>query len=195
MGVTIQSNQLIEYKAMRIQHLTKAVLFATEAHEGQTRKFTGQPYITHPMAVAHMVSEFGGTVEQITAAYLHDTVEDVERITHRIIKANFGDVVSEYVHGLTKQEYPEGTPRKIKKANEAVRLSKSLPEIQTIKCADIIHNSSTILQHDIEFGELYLNENMNAVTLMEKANPALRDYALAVLKAELAKLDVLKVDI
>jgi len=176
---------------MRIQQITKAVLFATEAHEGQTRKYTGEPYITHPMAVAHIVSGFGGSIEQVIAAYLHDTVEDVKRVTHKIIDANFGADVALLVHGMTKHEYPEGTKRIDKKAAEAIRLAECDAGVQFIKCADIIHNSGTIIQHDVKFGALYLQENLNAVTLMTKAEPTLRDYALAVLTAELAKLDVL----
>ena len=177
---------------MQLQRLTKAILFATDAHDGQTRKFTGEPYITHPMTVADIVAAFGGDIDMIITAYLHDTVEDVKRITHKIIEANFGDVVAAYVYGMTKNEYPTGTTRKEKKQKEAVRLAGCMPEVQTIKCADISHNSLTIIQHDVKFGEIYLNENLRAVEGMVNADAALRDYTLAVLKAELAKLEVLK---
>lgn len=176
---------------MRIQLLTKAVLFATEAHEGQTRKYTGEPYITHPMAVAKMVSDFGGDFNQVIAAYLHDTVEDVNRVTNQIIHANFGDDIGMLVHGMTKNIYPEGTKRVDKKAAEAKRLAATDPRVQFIKGCDITHNSGTIIQHDVKFGALYLQENMNAVTLMTDMDSILRDYVLAVLTAELAKLDVL----
>lgn len=180
---------------MRIQQITKAVLFATEAHEGQTRKYTGEPYITHPMAVAHIVSGFGGTIEQVIAAYLHDTVEDVKRVTHQIIVANFGEDVAMLVHGMTKHEYPEGTKRKEKKAAEAIRLADCCERVQFIKCADIIHNSGTIIQHDVEFGALYLEENLHAVTGMTKADSTIREYALAILTAEVAKLGVLTAEV
>ena len=179
---------------MRIQQLTKAIIFANDAHEGQTRKYTGEPYITHPMAVANIVADFGGDLEQIIAAYLHDTVEDVKRVTHPIIKAAFGDDVGGLVHGMTKNEYPANTTRKEKKRLEADRLALCDGRVQTIKCADITHNSGTILQFDLKFGALYLQENLRALEMMTDANPALRDYAIAVVKAEIAKLSVLAPD-
>ena len=176
---------------MNLQLLTKAVLFATEAHEGQTRKYTGEPYITHPMAVAKMVADFGGDFNQILATYLHDTVEDVERVTHQIIQANFGDDVAMLVHGMTKHIYPEGTTRKEKKNAEAIRLAATDPRVQFIKGCDITHNSGTIIQHDVKFGALYLQENFHAVSLMTNMQKPLRDFVLATLTAELYKLDVL----
>ena len=179
---------------MRIQLITKAVLFANEAHAGQTRKYSGDPYITHPMGVAKIVSDFGGTLEQVVAAYLHDTVEDVERVTLKIIAANFGDEVAALVEGLTKSKYPEDITRADKKATEANRLASCNGDIQFIKCADIIHNSGTILQYDIVFGALYLQENLNVINMMKAAKDDLRNYALAVLEAEIAKLSVLQSD-
>jgi (p)ppGpp synthase/HD superfamily hydrolase len=177
---------------MQLQSLTKAVLFATSAHEGQTRKYTGEPYITHPMAVAKIVSDFGGDLNQIIAAYLHDTIEDVLRVTHKIVEGSFGDDVGMLVHGMTKDEYPKGTSRRDKKALEATRLAGTDARVQFIKCADIIHNSGTIIQHNIEFADIYLTENLKAVEGMVSANENIRDYAIAVLHAELAKLKVLR---
>ena len=176
---------------MNYQTLAKAVVFATDAHHGQTRKYTGEPYIHHPIAVAKIVADFGGDINQIIAAYLHDTVEDVQRVTSAIIHASFGDDVGMLVDGLTKDEYPKGTSRVDKKRLEAKRLSGCDGRVQTVKCADIIHNSGSIIQHDVKFAAVYLEENKRAVEAMTGADPAIRAYALATLDAELAKLKVL----
>ena len=176
---------------MSLQMLAKAVVFATDAHHGQTRKFTGEPYIHHPIAVAKIVADFGGDMNMIIAAYLHDTVEDVTRITIEIIRASFGDDVAMLVEGLTNSEYPKGTSREEKKRLEAVRLAQQDGRVQTIKCADITHNCGSIVQYDARFAKVYLVENHRAVNAMVEADSAIRAFALATLKAEIAKLEII----
>lgn len=177
---------------MSLQLITKAVAFATAAHDGQFRKYTGEPYIVHPMAVAKTVADFGGDTNQVIAAYLHDTIEDVEEITEAIIKANFGDDITMLVVGMTKHTYPKTVKRREKKQLEAVRLAACDGRVQTIKCADIIDNSGSIIQYDTSFAETYLEENFKTVQGMTGAQDNIRSYALAVLEAELSKLEVLK---
>ena len=74
--------------------------FATERHKGQTRKFSGEPYINHPKAVAQLVSDFGGDAEMVTAAWLHDVVEDTGTSIEEI-EDLFGNNVAGYVLELT----------------------------------------------------------------------------------------------
>lgn len=57
-------------------YIRRVALLAKQLHAGQTRKFTGEPYYTHPFTVAEAVYNAGGTLDQVAAAYLHDTVED-----------------------------------------------------------------------------------------------------------------------
>src|SRR5579871_3795302 len=70
------------------------------AHEGQTRK-SGEPYITHPVAVAGILAELGMDPETIIAAILHDTLEDTQ-LTSEQITTEFGPTVTELVDGVTK---------------------------------------------------------------------------------------------
>lgn len=177
---------------MSLYQITKAVEFATTAHTGIKRKYSGEPYITHPIAVANIVASFGGDTEQVIAAYLHDTVEDVAHITHKIIGANFGSDVESLVHGMTKDNHPNNVKRVDKKKAEAIRLAATDGRVQTIKCADIIHNCGTIIQHDIKFGALYLDEANNVLRVMVNAAPSIRVFALAMVAAEQAKLKVLQ---
>ena len=79
----------------------KALQFATEAHGSQVRKYTGEPYITHPIAVADIVRTVEGhTEEMLVAAVLHDVVEDTDVTIDDICK-EFGTVVGMYVEYLT----------------------------------------------------------------------------------------------
>ncbi|MBE8424967.1 HD domain-containing protein, partial [Leptospira borgpetersenii serovar Balcanica] len=69
-------------------------------HAGQTRK-SGEPYITHPVAVAQVLAELGLDVEALIAAILHDTIEDTP-LTREALAAEFGEAVAELVDGVTK---------------------------------------------------------------------------------------------
>jgi guanosine-3',5'-bis(diphosphate) 3'-pyrophosphohydrolase len=73
---------------------------AKDAHEGQLRK-SGDPYITHPVAVAEILVEFGLDPATIAAALLHDTVEDTSYSAERL-RVDFGDEVANLVEGVTK---------------------------------------------------------------------------------------------
>ena len=70
------------------------------AHAGQERK-SGEPYITHPVAVARVLAELGMDAETIIAALLHDTLEDTA-LTREVLAGEFGEVVAELVDGVTK---------------------------------------------------------------------------------------------
>ena len=87
--------------------IKKARLFATVAHAaiGQRRKYTNEPYIVHPEEVAKLVTRYGGTENQIAAAWLHDVVEDTN-ITEDLIHQEFGDDIASLVCCLTDVSVP-----------------------------------------------------------------------------------------
>ncbi|WP_251277041.1 HD domain-containing protein, partial [Enterobacter hormaechei] len=80
--------------------LRRAWEVGAAAHAGQTRK-SGEPYITHPVAVAQVLAELGLDVEALIAAILHDTIEDTP-LTREALAAEFGEPVAELVDGVTK---------------------------------------------------------------------------------------------
>ena len=80
--------------------IVEAARMALEAHEGQFRR-SGEPYITHPVAVATIVAELGLDEQTVAAALLHDAVEDTG-LTLETIEGTFGDGVSSVVDGVTK---------------------------------------------------------------------------------------------
>ncbi|WP_119155894.1 HD domain-containing protein [Caldimonas tepidiphila] len=80
---------------------TQAIALAARAHEGQSRKGTAIPYITHPVAVAALVAEYGGDEDQQIAALLHDVLEDGGPQYEPEIEAAFGGRVLALVRGCT----------------------------------------------------------------------------------------------
>lgn len=162
--------------------------FAAGAHLGidQQRKYTGEPYIHHPCRVAVLVAQAeGATSEMVAAAYLHDTVEDTE-VAVQDIERLFGRVVAEYVEYLTetsKADRPD-LNRRARKMIDAERLGSAPPAVQTIKYADFVDNTSTILEHDPQFGRLYLQEKAEMLEMMVDGDEWLRSMALNAVSGE-----------
>ena len=125
--------------------LRRAWKVGADAHEGQTRK-SGEPYITHPVAVAQVLAELGLDAETLIAAILHDTIEDTP-LTHAEIVADFGESVAELVEGVTKLDKLHFRDRQ-EAAAESFRkmllaMSRDLRVIM-IKLADRLHNMRTL---------------------------------------------------
>ena len=122
--------------------IERAYRIAEEAHRGQRRR-SGDPYITHPVAVAQICAELGLGVTIITAALLHDTVEDTEVGLERV-RAEFGDQVAELVDGVTKLDkvtYGEATQAETVR-KMIVAMSRDIG-VLFIKLADRLHNART----------------------------------------------------
>lgn len=140
--------------------LYMAGMFALAAHEAvkQKRKYTGDPYFVHPMAVERIVSEVPGvTYTMRIAAMLHDVVEDTG-VTDEVIEAVFGGSVAAMVEDLTdfytKERFP-GFNRAERKQLEAERYALVSNDAKTIKLADGIDNTRSIIEHDQKFLKTY----------------------------------------
>ncbi len=83
-----------------LRQLQSAFEFSEAAHEGQYRR-SGEPYISHPLAVASILTEWHLDAQALTAALLHDVMEDT-RITKSEISDKFGKLVAELVDGVSK---------------------------------------------------------------------------------------------
>jgi hypothetical protein len=92
-----------------VELLRRAHDLAAEAHQGQVRK-TGEPYISHPVAVAHMLAQYGLDAATIAAAFLHDTVEDTP-LTLVQVEQEFGKEIAELIDGVTKLDRVRYTNR------------------------------------------------------------------------------------
>jgi len=150
----------------------RALAFATAAHQDQVRKYSGVPYISHPIAVADIVSKVHHTQEMLAAAVLHDVVEDCD-VTIQDICDEFGTVVGMYVNYLTDVSTPADGNRRDRKLIDARHYAAGPAESQTIKVADFIHNTADIYTHDPKFWEVYKHEKWFALNLLTEADPEL----------------------
>jgi GTP diphosphokinase / guanosine-3',5'-bis(diphosphate) 3'-diphosphatase len=137
-------------KTVRLTHpkadvrpIERAYEFAARLHLGQDRK-SGDPYITHPLAVATILAELGMNTETLCAALLHDTIEDTD-YTLDELRADFGDDIAALVDGVTKLDkvkYGDAaqaeTVRKM-----VVAMSRDI-RVLVIKLADRLHNMRTL---------------------------------------------------
>lgn len=137
--------------------IVKALQFAIVAHGDQKRKYTGLPYVTHCIEVAEIVANNGGTDAQIAAALLHDTVEDTP-VTIDEIEAEFGMEIALLVGWLTDVSKPEDGNRATRKALDRNHTLKAPSTAQFVKLADLISNTSSIVEHDVNFARVYLKE-------------------------------------
>lgn len=156
----------------------KARVFATASHSAvkQVRRYTGEPYIVHPTEVVSIVSMVDHTPEMLAAAWLHDVVEDTG-VTIETIHAEFGEKVSELVGWLTDISKPQDGNRKIRKAIDREHTSMAPAEAQTIKLADLISNSKSIMEHDPKFAVTYLEEKRLLLEVLTKGDKKLMDIA------------------
>ena len=159
--------------------LDRAIAYATLAHKGQKRKYTGTPYIDHPLEVMGIVRTVPHTTEMLMAAVLHDTVEDTAATLDEIDK-NFGKVVRSLVSDLTDISDPEDGNRAFRKAKDREHSINASAQAQTIKYADLISNSESIVKHDPGFAKVYMNEKKLLLDGMTKGNQTLRNHALKI---------------
>lgn len=162
--------------------------FATKAHGCQVRKYTGEPYIAHPAAVVQMLKRTSHTEEMLAAAWLHDVVEDTP-VTLDEIGREFGTTVAHYVWFLTDVSRPEDGNRAARKAKDLLHISGAPSEAQTIKLADLIDNTSSILAHDPKFAKVYLAEKAKLLEVLTRADPDLWHLAQHTVSEGLLTLD------
>ena len=134
-------------KTYNLEKIKRAFLYANSLHEGQMRQ-SGEPYISHPVAVATIVAELGLDTDSICAALLHDTVEDcADRTNLETLAKMFGDDVSMLVDGLTKiiqvqiADKEEAHIENIRKM--LLAMNKDIRVI-FIKLCDRLHNMRTL---------------------------------------------------
>ena len=162
--------------------IEQAKKYATWKHTGQKRKYTGEDYIVHPTEVAATVASLpDSTPEMIAAAYLHDVVEDTDTSVTDILE-EFGMVVASYVNGLTDVSSPEHGNRACRKAKDREWLENQCKEVQTIKMADLISNSSSIFEYDKKFAKVYLKEVEQLHSVLTEADKGLSEKVRLILE-------------
>jgi (p)ppGpp synthase/HD superfamily hydrolase len=173
--------------------------FASKAHAGQKRKFEDAPYIVHPVRVMNICKEYTRDPTILGAALLHDVLEDTTVTKSDLLDflltvfpVHQAEMTAALVEGMTdvftKKNYPAWNRRK-RKNYEAKRLAGCNAQVQTIKYADIIDNSLTIITCQNDFARKYLQECNSLLNRMNRGNAILYQRALATVAESLLSLD------
>ncbi|MBP9778505.1 MAG: bifunctional (p)ppGpp synthetase/guanosine-3',5'-bis(diphosphate) 3'-pyrophosphohydrolase [Rickettsiaceae bacterium] len=120
--------------------INKAIYWAKKYH-GEQKRMSGEPYYTHPLEVAYMISDYNLKTDVIVASILHDIVEDTE-VTAGMILDNFGWRIAEMVDRLTRDR-PDGSKLSIEEILYNSYINNDV-EVILIKCMDRMHNMQTI---------------------------------------------------
>ena len=180
--------------------LEKVYEFAARSHGEQRRKFVDELYIHHPVRVMELSQEYNKTIPVAAAALLHAVLEDTE-VTADQLRDFLNEVMSlpdarhtmmlvrDLTDIYTKDGYPSWNRRRRKK-QEAERLSKTHPDSQTIKYADIIDNSNDIAGSGDDFALKFLEECRELLKKIRSGNQELYTRAVSAVDAALRKLEV-----
>lgn len=166
--------------------VAKAAVFAMEAHIGQKRK-DGADYWRHLASVADLVRWAGLDDEVIAAAWLHDVLEDTS-VQYSAISAEFGPRIALLVAEVTDAAKPEDGNRAVRVAINRAHLAKASPDGMSLKLADLIDNTQTIVRVDPNFARVYLREKELLLPHLFKGNSKLYDRACDVLFIALESL-------
>lgn len=130
--------------------IDRAIAFAKKAHEGQVRKGTTRPFIVHPLEVGKIVSTMTEDEEVISAAILHDTIEDCDEVTEQVISREFTPRVA----SLVAQESEDKSKTWMERKSATIEHLKTAPyEIKMIALGDKISNMRDIDRDYQECGE------------------------------------------
>ena len=166
-------NHLIPKHSRSQALIDHAYNFAKDAHGDQLRKYTGEPYITHPLAVAHIVASVTTDCNMICAAILHDVIEDTPKTSQDLIEAGLGHPIVDLVMWLTDISQPHDGNRAFRKAKDRNHISKAPADAKTVKLADLIHNAVDITQHDPNFAKVFMSEKAALLNVLSEGDSTL----------------------
>jgi guanosine-3',5'-bis(diphosphate) 3'-pyrophosphohydrolase len=173
--------------------------FTDKAHGEQTRKYSPDRYIVHPVRVMKICAKYNHELPVLAAAILHDVLEDTP-VTEQQMREFLSTLMDEeqaiktvkLVKELTdvyiKEDYPQFNRRK-RKQLESDRMAKTSAYAQTIKYADILDNAEEIAKDDPDFARVFLRECRNLMKVMTDGHPELKKITIESLDK---KLDSLK---
>lgn len=164
-----------------------AAALAKAAHEGQTRRYNGTPYVLHPARVAARTMLLEGSTEHMAAAaFLHDVLEDTT-VTPGEISIRLGPEVTELVQWLTNPSKGMGAPRAERKRLDREHLARAPWAAKVIKMLDRLDNLGEMKGAPADFKRLYSKESLLLAEAVGDAYPALKKELTA--KAEAVGLE------
>jgi (p)ppGpp synthase/HD superfamily hydrolase len=169
--------------------IARATLFADQAHDGQLRKFSGLPYISHPMEVMQIVRGVCDDDDVLAAAVLHDVIEDCG-VTYTDLVLEFNENIAHLVYQVTNAADDEDGDRIVRAYINRNVMANASDDAQTIKLADIISNLSGIdlaLECDPAWAKMYLEEKVDMINVLTRGDATLKKRA-----ASLAAEGILK---
>ncbi len=164
--------------------IEKARRFASKAHAAidQRRRYTHEPYIVHPAAVAQLVAGVTDDEATICAAWLHDVVEDTP-VTLDEIAFEFGTDVAALVFELTDVSTAADGDRQSRKQRDLRHLAAASAQAKTIKLADMIDNTRSIAQRDPTFANTYMAEKRRLLQVLHEGDRELYSIAREIIEA------------
>ncbi len=174
---------MTDSRPSRLEAIARALATRHHAAVGQVRKFTGEPYIVHPAAVAALVRSVPHTEAMLAAAWLHDTIEDTHATLNEIERA-CGREVAELVEMLTDPSHALDGSRSYRKAIDRAHTARASPEAKTIKLADLIDNTRSIVKRDPYWARIYLAEKRQLLEVLREGDPKLWGIAAGVVEDE-----------
>ncbi len=154
---------------------------ATYWHQGQVRKYTNEPYIVHPAAVAKIINDLGGTEDMICAGWLHDTMEDTKIPKEDILY--FGPDVHRMVVGMTNPSKKEDGNRAARQVIDRKHLDNQRGDVLAIRLADIFDNTKSIEKYDPVFAyDTYFPEKRLMLPTLKRAPDGFQDLFFKVMQ-------------
>lgn len=161
--------------------VASAVGFACAVHAGQKRKYTDEDYYLHCLSVMGLIEDNTNHPPPyaMAAAIMHDCIEDATdpQAVAYAMRRMFPSMVFKVVAELTDTPAAPGLNRAARKAMDRERLAKASYWAQSIKCADMIDNTKTIVDHDQKFAVKYLEEKALMLEGLNDCSPKLKRMA------------------
>jgi (p)ppGpp synthase/HD superfamily hydrolase len=157
--------------------LDLAKKFCIEKHINQKRKYTGEPYHVHPFSVMAIVKTVPHDENMLIASLLHDTVEDTDA-TIEEVQSIFGDDVASLVSDLTDISKKEDGNRAKRKAMDLAHTKTASVRAKTIKLADLIDNSDSIVRYDPDFARVFMHEKARLLDVLKDGDKTLYNQAI-----------------
>ncbi len=140
-------------EAQYSERVDEALVLVASAFRTHRRKGSGVPYLSHLLAVSALVSEHGGSEDQMIAALLHDYLEDVEGSSAEEIERRFGARVRSWVEALSDTTVRPKPPWEERKQRYIAALRAESTELRLISAADKLHNATALVRDYRVIGE------------------------------------------